>query len=145
MLLLPPNLEIDGIVYTVEFNAVSAASAVAAHPTVTVGGLKGEHALTGIGASADCCLPGRMPTSAGNLIWKLEPCPDIGGAMVASKDFAVSAPASITALVSASSGCRCHDRVWSRSPPMPLTPAGIAGASSSHSRRRCCAWWPRWG
>lgn len=104
LLALPPQVEIEGRSYNVESKVLAQASAVAAHPSATIGGLKGEFALTGVGATVDWRIydangqPGSAAqNNAGNLIWKIEPRPDIGGATVASKDFAVSAPTSITA------------------------------------------------
>ena len=37
------------------------------------------------------------PTAAGNLLWDIKPRADLNGAEVASKDQAISSPASITA------------------------------------------------
>jgi hypothetical protein len=71
---------------------VQATSAVAAHPAVDVGGLRGEYALTGIGAAVDW----RSHGPSGNLLWKLEPRADLGGASVASKDHVFPSPATIT-------------------------------------------------
>lgn len=98
LLALPPKITVAGTTYQVVGGYVSAASGVAAHPAVDVSGLRGEFALTGIGASVDWR---RYDSSGnqvamGNLLWKLEPRPDLGGASVGSKDHALSSPASIT-------------------------------------------------
>lgn len=76
---------------------VSATSAVAAHPAIDVGGLRGEYALTGIGATSNW-RPNKFGDQlvAGNLLWKLQPRADLGGASVAAKDHIISSPASIT-------------------------------------------------
>lgn len=92
MLALPPTLTVGGVTYQVLSQQVSATSAVAAHPAVDVGGLRGSFALTGIGATVDW----RTYGSAGNLLWKLEPRADLGGASVASKDHVISSPATVT-------------------------------------------------
>lgn len=86
---LPSTLTINGVAWSVRSTFVQATSAVAAHPAVDVGGLRGNYALTGIGATVGA-------TTAGNLLWKLEPRADLGGASVASKDHVVSSPAAIT-------------------------------------------------
>jgi hypothetical protein len=69
-----------------------ATSPVAAHPSVVVAGSPGECALTGIGAYVDWQTHG----TAGNLLWKLKPRPDIAGAEAASKDHTIPSPATIT-------------------------------------------------
>lgn len=95
---LPASLYLGGRWYRVEARTVSATSSLAAHPAVDVGGLRGTHALTGIGAWVDWeryDAYGNV-VSAGNLIWRLEPRPDLGGASVASKDHVVSSPSTIT-------------------------------------------------
>ena len=63
-----------------------------------LGGYASYYALTGIGASVDWKrynAAGNL-TSFGNLVWKLEPRADLGGASVASKDHIVASPAAIT-------------------------------------------------
>jgi hypothetical protein len=96
MIGLPTSLLVGSVPFNVEWKYVSATSAVTAHPAVNVAGLDG-YALTGIGASVFplLSLPPAPPTP-GNLIWKLEPRPDLLGASVASKDHVQSSPASIT-------------------------------------------------
>jgi hypothetical protein len=98
LITLPSTLVINGMTFSVKSAFVSATSAQAAHPSVDVSGLRGAYALTGIGASVDWK---RYDSSGneiaqGNLLWKLQPRPDIGGASVASKDHLVSSPATIT-------------------------------------------------
>lgn len=94
---MPSTVVVAGTTYSVLSRYVSATSAVDAHPAVDVGGLRG-YALTGIGADVAWRDPLQSPKSQppGNLIWKLEPRPDLLGASVASKDHARSSPASIT-------------------------------------------------
>jgi len=67
-------------------------SAVAAHPAITVSGLSGEFALTGVGASVDWRSYGQY----GNLLWKIVPRADIAGVEASSKDHVWSSPATIT-------------------------------------------------
>ncbi len=87
-----------GKTFNVQARFVSAASGIAAHPAVDVSGLRGEYALTGIGAAVDWRRYDQNgnQTAAGNLLWKLEPRADLGGASVASKDHILSSPARIT-------------------------------------------------
>lgn len=87
---MPPKLVVGGQTFQVVGNVVSATSAIADHPAAEASGLLGQYALTGIGAAVDW-------NPVGNLIWKLEPRPDIGGAAVASKDHRVVSQAGITA------------------------------------------------
>ncbi|MCW5632393.1 MAG: hypothetical protein KIT17_03585 [Rubrivivax sp.] len=95
---LPPTVSVGGTTYNVRARVVSATSGIAAHPAVDVGGLRGEFALTGIGAAVDWRRYDQAgnQTAAGNLLWKLEPRADLGGASVASKDHVISSPARIT-------------------------------------------------
>jgi hypothetical protein len=113
---LPVAINLAGINYCVVSNTQSQTSALAAHPTIDVSGLRGEYALTGVGATVDWSKtfnpivpvsgnqngpvlqldPVRIQFGAGNLLWKLEPRPDIGGVTVASKDHAISSHARIT-------------------------------------------------
>ena len=87
---------VGGLTYRVVSTYRSATSAIAAHPAVDVAGPKGC-ALTGIGASvAWRGPPFTTKPLPGNLIWKLQPRPDLGGATVASKDHGINSPASIT-------------------------------------------------
>lgn len=101
MLALPTSLLMSDNVtrFEVRGKHVAATSAVAAHPAVDVAGLRGEYALTGIGASVDWRRfdPFGNQTAAGNLLWKMEPRADFGGASVAAKDHIISSPASVTA------------------------------------------------
>lgn len=96
---LPATISVGGRSFSVLNRVVSATSAEVAHPTIDVGGLRGEFALTGIGAFVNWR---RFDTlgnqlAAGNLLWRLEPRADLGGATVASKDHVVPSPATITA------------------------------------------------
>lgn len=84
---------VGGVTYRVVSTYRSATSEIAAHPAVDVAGPKG-YALTGIGASV--AWRGTDKPLPGNLIWKLQPRPDLGGATVASKDHGLNSPASIT-------------------------------------------------
>jgi hypothetical protein len=94
LLSLAGPITINGVTYNIVAKYVSAASGFAAHPTIDVSGLRGEYALTGIGAFVNWNFPGlSMP---GNLLWRLEPRADLGGASVASKDHILSSPATIT-------------------------------------------------
>lgn len=99
MLALPLTINVGGTTFEVHTRHVTATSAVAAHPAADVGGLRGDFALTGVGATVDWRRFDQFgnQTAAGNLLWKLEPRADIGGASVASKDHIISSPASITA------------------------------------------------
>lgn len=100
LLALPPTLTIGSTTYRVLSKMTMATSAEAGHPSATASGLKGDYALVGIGAAVDWSQFGLPPTrnnTAGNLIWRLEPRPDVGGATVGSKDHVVSSPATITA------------------------------------------------
>lgn len=102
---IPSVLNINGSNWAVVAAVVSSTSDWADHPTADVSGLLGDFALTGIGARVELAPfvavaahlrpPPRL--SAGNLLWKLEPRPDIGGATVASKDHIRTSPARITA------------------------------------------------
>jgi hypothetical protein len=94
MLSLPASVTVNGTTYNVVGKLVSATSAVAAHPAIDVTGLRGEYALSGIGATVDWNTPGQ--SAYGNVLWRLEPRADLGGASVASKDHVISSPASIT-------------------------------------------------
>lgn len=96
---LPPTITVAGVAYQLQARHVSATSAVAAHPEVDVVGLRGEYALTAIGATVDWRRYDAFgnQVAAGNLLWKLEPRADVGGASVAAKDHIVSSPASVTA------------------------------------------------
>jgi hypothetical protein len=98
MLALPLTINVGGVNWEVRGQYVSATSAVAAHPAIDVSGLRGEYALTGIGATVDWRRVDRLSgqVAAGNLLWKLEPRADLGGASVAAKDHIISSPASIT-------------------------------------------------
>jgi hypothetical protein len=98
MLALPLTLTVNGVAWEVRSGYVSASSAVVAHPAVDVSGLRGDYALTGIGASVDWKRfdASGNQVAAGNLLWKLEPRADLGGASVASKDHVIASPASIT-------------------------------------------------
>lgn len=96
---LPSTLTIGGRNYLVQNRAVAATSTEAAHPAVDVGGLRGEFALTSVGATANWkrfdSLGNQL--AAGSLLWRVQPRADLGGASVASKDHVVPSPASITA------------------------------------------------
>lgn len=96
---LPATLILNGRTVRVESGFVSATSAEAAHPVADVGGLRGQYALTGIGAAVDWRRydAAGNQIAAGNLLWKLQPRPDLGGASVASKDHWYASPAKITA------------------------------------------------
>jgi hypothetical protein len=96
---LPLTITVAGVSWEVRGKSVSATSAVAAHPAADVSGLRGEYALTGIGATVDWRRFDQFgnQTAAGSLLWKLEPRADLGGASVASKDHIISSPASVTA------------------------------------------------
>ncbi len=98
LLALPPRITIGSQTFQVVSKVVSATSGEAAHPVVDVSGMRGEYALTGVGATVDWKRFDTLGTqvAAGNLLWKLEPRPDLGGATVASKDHAISSPARIT-------------------------------------------------
>lgn len=117
MLALPRQLTVNGKTYRVLSRHVTATSGQAAHPAADVSGLRGQYALTGIGASVAAArvpkdrlvaplrplkdapthvvAPGRGWN--GSLLWKLEPRPDLGGASVAAKDHVVPWPAQVTA------------------------------------------------
>jgi hypothetical protein len=82
---------IRGATFHVVGSVSAATSGLASHPAIAVAGQPG-FALTGIGAYVDWQTYG----SAGNLIWKLKPRPDIAGAEVASKDHDLASPATIT-------------------------------------------------
>lgn len=99
LLALPPTILVAGTAYRVIGGQVSATSGNAAHPAVQASGLRGQYALTGIGAAVDWKRfdAAGNQVAPGNLIWKLQPRPDLGGAAVASKDHLVSSPARITA------------------------------------------------
>jgi hypothetical protein len=86
------DITIAGAPFHVVGSVAWATSAVAEHPSVVVAGAPGGFALTGIGAYVDWQDYGW----AGNLIWKLQPRPDIAGAEVASKDYAYYSPSTIT-------------------------------------------------
>jgi hypothetical protein len=91
------SVTVDGVAYRVVGRYTMATSAVAAHPVVDVRGAQG-YALTGIGAVVawrDSPVRG-WAEPPGNLIWKLEPRPDLLGASVAAKDHGYSSPAAIT-------------------------------------------------
>lgn len=96
---LPASLTIGGVAYQVVNQVVYATSGETAHPSVDVSGLKGQFALTGVGASVDWKRFDSFGNlvSPGNLLWRLQPRPDLGGASVASKDHLFSSPARITA------------------------------------------------
>jgi len=81
----------SGQVFIVHSRVFTATSPVAQHPSVVVTGAPGEYALTGIGAQVDW----RSHGDWGNLLWKLMPRPDIGGAEVGSKDHLLASPATI--------------------------------------------------
>lgn len=115
MLALPRQLTVNGQTYRVTSRHVSATSGEAAQPAADASGLRGQYALTGIGASVARAprqgvrpelLPPRdapkrvdVPSRGwnGSLLWKLEPRPDLGGASVAAKDHVVPWPAQVTA------------------------------------------------
>jgi len=91
---LPAQISIGGVTYWVVTDVRTARSPAAVpHPTATVAGSPGEYALAGIGAWVDWQPYGW----AGNLLWKLQPRPDIAGAEVGSKDHGIASPAVITA------------------------------------------------
>jgi len=90
---LPVELTIEGSRYSVAPCVSASTSAVAQHPSVAVAGSPGECALTGIGAEVDWERHG----SAGNLLWKLLPRPDIAGVEASSKDHTIPSPATLTA------------------------------------------------
>jgi vibriolysin len=69
-----------------------ATSPVAQHPAVVVNGRRGEFALVGVGAFVDWESYGL----AGNLLWKLQPRPDLAGVEVGSKDHSIYSPATVT-------------------------------------------------
>jgi hypothetical protein len=127
---MPTSISVAGTNYCVVSNTVSQTSPLAAHPAIDIGGLRGEYALTGVGATVDWSKtfahtlplpsgpvypldPVQLQFGAGNLLWKLEPRPDLGGASVASKDHVISSPARITGyatgikLVPAAAGAGC--------------------------------------
>ena len=91
------SITVDGTAYRVIGRYAMATSAMAAHPSIDVS-LPG-YALTGIGAAvAWRDAPPKYGTPpAGNLVWKLEPRPDLSGATVTSKDHGLQSPAAITA------------------------------------------------
>lgn len=96
---LPGTITVAGRSYSVQNRVVTAVSAEVAHPAVDVGGLRGEFALTSVGATVNWK---RFDTlgnqlAAGNLLWRVQPRADLGGASVASKDHVVPSPATITA------------------------------------------------
>jgi len=95
---MPPALALDdGTNWEVRGGFVTATSARVAHPAVDVSGLRGQYALTGVGALVDWLrfdlLSGQ--STFGSLLWKLEPRADLGGASLASKDHILSSPATL--------------------------------------------------
>lgn len=98
MLALPTTITVGSTTWEVRSGFVSATSPLASHPAIEVSGLRGDYALTGIGATVNWK---RFDTfgnqvAMGNLLWKLEPRADLGGASVASKDHVLVSPATIT-------------------------------------------------
>lgn len=93
LLEMPATVTVGGALFEVHGKHVQATSGVAAHPAIDVGGLRGEYALTSIGAAVDW----RSHGPSGNLLWKLEPRADLGGASVSSKDHVFPSPATVTA------------------------------------------------
>jgi hypothetical protein len=89
---MPLTITVGSAVFEVRGKHVEATSGVAAHPAADASGLRGEYAVTGIGAAVDW----RSHGWAGNLLWKLEPRADLGGASVSSKDHFWASPATIT-------------------------------------------------
>lgn len=99
VLALPSTIVVAGKSWRVRGTLVSASSpAVVSAPAIDVQGLPAGFALTGIGATVDWCCnkPYIHPRPAGNLLWKLEPRPDLRGASVAAKDHIFYSPARIT-------------------------------------------------
>ncbi len=102
VLALPPRLVMGGRSYDVVSKVVSATSAPSNLPSVDVSGLNGGFVLTGIGAFVEQLrwvksgFLGTFVELPGNMIWKLEPRPDLGGATVSSKAHAIVSPVPIT-------------------------------------------------
>lgn len=98
LLSMPPTLTLaNGTTWEVRSGFVTATSPRVAHPAIDIAGLRGQYALTGVGAIADWLrfdlLSGQ--STFGNLLWKLEPRADLGGASLASKDHILSSPAAL--------------------------------------------------
>jgi hypothetical protein len=95
---MPPTIQIGATTYTVETYARGVTSPTAAHPGIAVSGRSGEFALTGVGARVNWQTFGGRGSvgSAGNLLWKVVPRPDLAGVEVSSKDHGISSPATIT-------------------------------------------------
>jgi hypothetical protein len=89
---MPLTVNVGGASFEVRGKHVQAQSGVASHPAIDATGLRGEYALTGIGAAVDW----RNHGWAGNLLWKLEPRADLGGASVSAKDHIWYSPATVT-------------------------------------------------
>jgi hypothetical protein len=92
VLALPSSLTIQGTTYLVASSLISATSIRDEHPSVDVSGLRGDYALTSVGAVANW----HTFPATGNLLWHVEPREDLGGASVASKDHVVVDSTTIT-------------------------------------------------
>ncbi len=95
---MPPTIQIGATTYTVATYGRGVTSPSAAHPSIVVPGLSGEFALTGVGARVNWQTFGGRGSvgSAGNLLWKVVPRPDLAGVEASSKDHVYSSPATIT-------------------------------------------------
>lgn len=89
---LPLDVTINGSAYHFEGSVVQGTSPVAAQPSVVVKGAAG-YALTGVGAFVDW-QQGTNPQ--GNLLWKLQPRPDVLGVEAASTEHGAPSPAAVT-------------------------------------------------
>jgi hypothetical protein len=90
-------LTINQTTFHVEVAVAQAQSGFTAHPGSSVS-LPDGFALTGVGAMVNWfSAPNRTNPSgsAGNMLWRLKPRPDINGAEAASKDQWISSPATI--------------------------------------------------
>jgi hypothetical protein len=92
VLALPSSITVGGATYQVVSSLISQTSIRDEHPSTDVAGLRGDYALTSIGAVANW----HVFPAMGNLLWQVEPREDLGGASVASKDHVVVSPATIT-------------------------------------------------
>ncbi|HUL65799.1 MAG TPA: hypothetical protein VLW55_14380 [Burkholderiaceae bacterium] len=92
VLAMPSSLTVGGTTYQVASRLISGTSIKDEHPSVDVSGLRGDYALTSVGAVANW----HTFPAQGNLLWHVEPREDLGGASVASKDHVVVDSTTIT-------------------------------------------------
>jgi hypothetical protein len=94
---LPTSITLKGTVWEVRGKVVRSGSPLATEPTAQATGLRGSHALTGVGGEVQWRAFNSQPLLASNRLVQLLPQPQQGGAAAASRHGSVVTPATVEA------------------------------------------------